>query len=62
MIVAARFGWAAVRGPSAMTFRELLLAVQLIAEESYGGPARARVLAQVAREDAAAEASKAAIR
>lgn len=62
MIVAARFGWAAVRGPSAMSFHELLLALQLIAEESYGGPARARVMDAVAREDAAAEASKAALR
>lgn len=62
MIIAARFGWAAVRGPAAMSWREMLLALQLLAEESFGGPARSRVLEAAAREDAAAEAGKAALR
>lgn len=59
--MAARFGWSAVRGPAAMSWRELLLALQVIAEESYGSPARRAVYDQAAREEAAAAASIAAL-
>lgn len=41
-----------------MTYAELRLALQLIAEEQVGSPARRAVMAAKAREDAAAEASK----
>lgn len=54
MIVAARFGWAAVAGPSAMGFRDFMLAVQLIAEETVGAPGRLMARQAREREDAAA--------
>jgi hypothetical protein len=44
-----------------MTWREAAASLQLLAEERYGSPTRARVLAAVAEEDAAAEAGKAAL-
>lgn len=62
MIVAARFGWAAVRGPDRMSFVEFLLALQLLAEESFGTPGRRAVIAAKEREDAAFDAALAAIR
>ena len=54
MIVAARFGWAAVAGPQAMSFRDFMLAVQFIAEETVGAPGRLLAAQARAREDAAA--------
>lgn len=61
MIVAARFGWAAVAGPHAMGFRDFMLAVQLIAEETVGAPMRLVAAQARASEDAAAARAAAAV-
>jgi hypothetical protein len=60
-VLAREHGWAAVRGPGPMTWREAAASLQLIAEERYGAPRRAVVYDEKAREDRAAEAAKSAL-
>ena len=57
-ILARDYGWESVRGPGPMTWRERATSLQLAAEERHGAPVRARVLAAVAQEDAAAQQSR----
>ena len=52
-ILAARFGWEAVRGPGPLTFLEARLSLQYEAEERVGGPMRESARLARAREDAA---------
>ena len=44
-----------------MTYAEAMASLQLLAEERYGAPRRAVVYAEKAREDQAADASKAGL-
>jgi hypothetical protein len=45
-----------------MTWREAAASLQLLAEERYGSPTRARVLAAVAEEDVAAAKAREALK
>lgn len=45
-----------------MTWREAAASLQLLAEERYGSPTRARVLAAVAEEDASVAGAREALK
>lgn len=53
MILAARHGWEAIRGPGPLTFREARLSLQLLVEEEIGAPREARAQERKAAENAA---------